>query len=131
WRCRVSPHRRSRCVLLVSRRSRRGGREPPAIAMRRRRRVSPHALVGPKQRSTHRDTGYACLRPWSTLLRHRLCSSKCVMRRLTGIALATSVFACAATELPEPALVSQTTASLVEVAFPPPPARVEVVPAQP
>ena len=58
------------------------------------------------------------------------------MRRLAivligGVALASAALACGAERLPGPAYVGQPTAALVEVPYPPPPARAEYVPRSP
>lgn len=58
------------------------------------------------------------------------------MRRLAaalalGVSLAGAVLACGASRLPAPPYVAQPTEALQEVAYPPPPARVENVPAAP
>jgi hypothetical protein len=68
-------------------------------------------------------------------MRRRVCSMNISM---AGAAMAHGVasvmvvaLACHAPELPSPPLTSQTTGALVEVPFPPPPARVEVIPPRP
>jgi hypothetical protein len=48
-----------------------------------------------------------------------------------GVSLAAAVLACGAARLPAPPYVGQPTEALQEVAYPPPPARVEVVPPSP
>lgn len=57
------------------------------------------------------------------------------MRRLpvflaSAVGSAAALLACGASRTPEPSFVAHPTSALVEVPYPPPPARVEVVPAQ-
>lgn len=48
-----------------------------------------------------------------------------------GVSFAAALFACGASRLPAPPYVAHPTEALQQVAFPPPPARVEYVPASP
>lgn len=72
-----------------------------------------------------------CLPPW-----YEACSTAIWMRRIAialgaSVALAAGMLACGSRRLPPPRWVSQPTSALVQVPYPPPPARVEFIPDQP
>jgi hypothetical protein len=65
-------------------------------------------------------------------MRRALCTQLRSMCRLAPvIVLAIATAACGPNRLPQPEFTAQTTEALVQVPYNPPPARVEVVPAQP
>ena len=113
-------------------RSRRRGPRPRAS--RRRKRRATHQREHAVARSAPALDATAGRRADARGTPHARTRGRCVVLAVAlalGVSFAGAVLACGASRLPAPPYVGQPTEALQEVAYPPPPARVEYVPPAP